>query len=84
MVGFSEVGFDGWPLKGLAFLEIEHGEVQGKASPRSPAPGEPGAGTEREAELVSSPCPLRTASGSELDHPSCRACSEDQGLAVSS
>lgn len=86
------MGFGGWPLKGLPFLEIEQGEVQGKVTPRSPALREHDAGMGGQAEFVSSPWLLHTAGGittpseSELGQPSCRACFkvQQQGLAVSS
>lgn len=45
------MGFDGWPLKGLPFLEIEQGEVQGKVPPRCPALLECGAGMAGQSEL---------------------------------
>lgn len=45
------MGFDGWPLKGLPFLEIEQGEVQGKMPPPCPALLECGAGVAGQSEL---------------------------------
>lgn len=63
MGGSSEVGFDGWPLKGLSFLEIEQGEVRGKVTPHSPTLGEPGAGMGGQAEVISWPWLLHTAGG---------------------
>ena len=62
MGGSSEVGFDGWPLKGLPFLETEQGEVQGKVTPHSPALEEHDAGTGGQAEFVSLPWLLHTVS----------------------
>lgn len=77
MGGFSEVGFDGWPLKGLLFLEIEQGEVQGKVTLWSPALGKHGAGMGNKQSssprLGHSPAWVVAlgSSRSELGHPSC-------------
>lgn len=45
------MGFDGWPLKGALFLEIEQGEVQGRVPLLCPALLERGAGMAGQSEL---------------------------------